>query len=165
MEKKPLGKSKMLIIMGIIVVVILLLATVYYFMQVMSNSLAEARGSAGEEGSATGENLSEGMVGGGNISVKECLASKGYSTFLFLHSPSCPHCRNMQPTINGLVADGYNITSVDVTNSSAMAAITSCVRLQSFVPQFLCNKNGQSEIGEMTRESVIELYNSCEQDQ
>ncbi len=166
MAKKALGtatkaKNKIPIILGIVVLLVLLLVAIYYFMQVMGQSLSNAQTNIGSGLSNTSGLGSDNTTLPLNLSVKDCLASKGYTTFLFLHSPYCPHCQNMQPIIDGLTSEGYQITKVDVTNSAQVAAVSECVKLQSYVPQFVCHRTGASDVGEMDREQVIELYNNC----
>ncbi|MCX8200239.1 MAG: thioredoxin family protein [Candidatus Micrarchaeota archaeon] len=150
--------SKLPFVVGAVIVLILLAVAVYYFIGMLGNSLSSVQYDIGNSSG------SQGPGGAGSISnasVKDCLSAKGYTGLIFLHSPTCPHCRNMMPIIESLAAKGYKITKIDVTNSKQVADIMSCVKLQPYVPQFLCSEDGEIEIGEMGEDEVVALYNKC----
>jgi len=162
--KKPVQSkspdNKPLIIIGIVVLSILLIVVAYYFISALLNSFGRAQGQVGENVNTSEENFTDGTQAG-NLSVKECLALQGYNTFLFLYSPYCPHCERMLPVMDELIANGYKVVKVDVTDSAQVAKITGCAKLQPFVPQYVCPYTGATEVGELPKEQVIELYNQC----
>lgn len=97
---------------------------------------------------------------GTNMTVQECLNNEGYEGYIFLYSPSCPHCNNMLPIVDELIAEGYKI---DKTMDSS--GLRKCLSdLSGYVPDFICN-TGNKEAnhlgGGLTKEDLIELYTLC----
>lgn len=95
------------------------------------------------------------------ITTQQCLTELGFSKFIFLHSPSCGYCRAMMPIVESLVREGYDIQIVNAVEDSNFAKISNCMTLKNSVPQFICNKNGKADVGSMSKEELIEVYNSC----
>lgn len=94
--------------------------------------------------------------------VQQCLVDVGFDKFIFLHSPNCGFCRNMMPIVEELIAEGYDIQIVNAQENSNFAKVSNCISgMKGSVPQFICNKNGIPTIGAMSKEKLIEVYNSC----
>ncbi len=97
---------------------------------------------------------------GTNMTVQDCLDQYGFDGYIFLYSTSCPHCQNMLPIVDELIAEGYNF---DKTTDST--DLRKCLSdLSGYVPEFICN-TGNKEAnhlgGGLTKEDLIELYNTC----
>jgi len=66
------------------------------------------------------------------------------------------------PIVEELIAEGYDIQIVNAQENSNFAKISNCITgMKGSVPQFICNKNGVATIGAMSKEKLIEVYNSC----
>ncbi|MEM4331806.1 MAG: thioredoxin family protein [Candidatus Micrarchaeia archaeon] len=154
------GSNKLPLIVGMVILLALLVVAVYFLIQVIGESFSNAQSGVGFDEEAQ-SGYETGIGANGSVSVKQCLSSKGYTGFVFIYSTSCPHCRNMMPIIDALSGRRYNITKVNVADSGKINEIMACVKLQPYVPQFLCTNNGEIEIGEMSEQEVIDLYGKC----
>lgn len=92
---------------------------------------------------------------------QKCLADAGFSGVIFLHSTSCGHCRNMLPTVQELVAEGYKIQITNANENSNYVKISNCMKIQNSVPQLICVKDGKANVGAVNKDKIVEFYNSC----
>lgn len=145
-------------------IAILLIGTVYVFISTITDTINSDLNEIEENKKEIVEDKenNETEVVEEKTTVQECLADLGYNEFIFLHSPSCGHCRTMMPIVEELIAQGYDIQIVNAIENSNFAKISNCISgMKGSVPQFICNKNGIPKIGSMTKEKLIEVYNSC----
>ncbi|MCX8205954.1 MAG: thioredoxin family protein [Candidatus Micrarchaeota archaeon] len=151
-------------IIGLIVLLVLLVICTYYFIQVLGSSMGGAGAGAPvdifSEGQSSG-NTSTTTVAPRQNTIETCLSDAGINSTVFLYSPTCPHCQRMQPIIDQLIAEGHAITKVSVQDPKKLAAISSCVRIRSVVPQLICNRDGAILEGETTIDTVREFYAKC----
>ncbi len=105
------------------------------------------------------ENMSVDENGG----VEACMSELGHDSLIFLYSPTCPHCHNMQPIVDDLINNGYKIEKLNSYEDNDMISEinTRCVHLQPYVPQFICPTDGKIKVGEMSKEALEQFYNSC----
>ena len=101
---------------------------------------------------------------GTNMSVQECLNQIGFDGYIFLYSTSCPHCQNMLPIVDELIAEGYNFEKV-TSSTPGSEKLSQCISdLSGYVPEFICNTGNKEAShlgGGLTKEELIEMYNAC----
>jgi thiol-disulfide isomerase/thioredoxin len=151
-------------LIGMVFIAILLIGTVYVFISTITDTINSDLNEIEENKKEIVEDKenNETEVVEEKTTVQECLADLGYNEFIFLHSPSCGHCRTMMPIVESLISEGYDIQIVNAIENSNFAKISNCISgMKGSVPQFICNKNGIPKIGSMTKEKLIEVYNSC----
>jgi thiol-disulfide isomerase/thioredoxin len=86
-------------------------------------------------------------------------------TVIFLYSDSCPHCQKMKPIITELQSENYNFKWASVSDNEMRNILSECYSdvLAGGVPQFICAKNGQTIVGEKSKETMAEFAKSCNQ--
>lgn len=155
-------------LIGIVIIAILLVGSVYVLISMVGDSVnknleeTEKEILADKNNTLQNENETEFQEESEIKTVQQCLAELGFDKFIFLHSPSCGYCKSMMPVVEGLIAEGYDIQIVNAQENSNFAKISNCITgMKGSVPQFICNKNGIPTIGAMSKEKLIEVYNSC----
>lgn len=151
-------------LIGIVIIAILLIGSVYVLMTMVGDSINKnLEKTENEQKEIVNETIEEEFQELNETkTTQQCLADLNYTKFIFLHSPSCGFCRNMMPIVEELIAQGYDIQIVNAQENSNFAKISNCITdMKGSVPQFICNKNGISTIGAMSKEKLIEVYNSC----
>jgi len=150
-------------LIGIVIIAILIVGSVYVLISMVGNTVnkeieqsEKEKIEINETEEDTYQEINE------TKTVQECLVDLEFNKFIFLHSPSCGFCRSMMPIVEELIAEGYNIQIVNAQENSNFAKISNCITgMKGSVPQFICNKNGVATIGAMSKEKLIEVYNSC----
>lgn len=109
--------------------------------------------------SAEGQN---GLSRGSAKDYGECFDEEP-STVIFVHSNSCPHCRNMMPIIEELEKEGYNFYWAEGSDSEARGVIDNCFGdlLSGYVPQFICPATGEERTGEMSKDELRAFADKC----
>jgi len=151
-------------LIGIIIIILLIVGSVYMLVSVLGDSvnknIENSEKDKIENINETEENQFQEI--NETKTVQQCLADLEFNKFIFLHSPSCGYCRTMMPIVEELIAQGYDIQIVNAQENSNFAKISNCITgMKGSVPQFICNKNGIPTIGAMSKEKLIEVYNSC----
>ena len=150
-------------LIGIVIIAILIVGSVYVLISMVGNTVnkeieqsEKEKIEINETEEDTYQEINE------TKTVQECLVDLEFNKFIFLHSPSCGFCRSMMPIVEELIAEGYDIQIVNAQENSNFAKISNCITgMKGSVPQFICNKNGVATIGAMSKEKLIEVYNSC----
>jgi hypothetical protein len=143
-------KSILKVLLSVFVILI------FAYLIVNVNSIVPPRKvMASEQGTST---LNEG------ISYDECF-QEDPSTIVFVHSNSCPHCRNMMPIVRELEGEGYKFYWAEGSDIEARAVIEGCFSdiLSGYVPQFICPSNGKEQTGEMSKEELRSFSEECAQ--
>lgn len=95
----------------------------------------------------------------------KCASDNGLdkSNVIFIYSDSCPHCQRMKPVVTELEKEDYKFKWASVYDSEAKALMTNCYSdvLAGGVPQFICAKNGQTVVGEQSKEALKSFAESC----
>lgn len=156
-------RDRMPFIVGLIVLMILLVVCTYYFIKAVGAGFGVASAGAGNDifTEGVGDSGAVAYNASKQSSVLECLLEKGIDRVIFLYSPTCPHCLRMQPVIDQLIAEGYDISKVSVQETGRLSAISSCVKIRPVVPQLICHKSGAVLEGEAAISKVREFYNKC----
>ncbi len=101
---------------------------------------------------------------GTNKTVEQCLSDYGFDGYIFLYSTSCSHCLAMLPIVDELIAEGYHFEKVTSTTPGSEKLNQCLSDISGYVPEFICNtgNNEASHLGGgLTKEQLIELYNTC----
>jgi thiol-disulfide isomerase/thioredoxin len=84
---------------------------------------------------------------------------------IFIYSDSCPHCQKMKPIITDLQGENYKFKWASVSDNEIKTILSKCYAdvLVGGVPQFICARNGQTIVGQRTKEIMKEFAASCNQ--
>lgn len=149
-------------LIGMILISLIIIGAVYVLITMVGESINENLENVNEEIKSEIENELETESESELKTVQQCLSELGYKKFIFLHSPSCGYCRTMMPIVEELIVEGYDIEIVNAIEDSNFAKISNCITgIKGSVPQFICNKNGNAKVSSMSKEELIEIYNSC----
>ena len=149
-------------LLGIVIIAILIIGSVYVLISMVGDSVNKNIDDSEKEEIEINETEDEFQEINETKTVQQCLIDLEFNKFIFLHSPSCGFCRSMMPIVEELIAEGYDIQIVNAQENSNFAKISNCITdMKGSVPQFICNKNGVATIGAMSKEKLIEVYNSC----
>ena len=86
------------------------------------------------------------------------MAKKKKNDLLYIMNPNCGWCKKADPVVEELVKEGYNITTLDITNSEEMAKasqIKSKHNLQCGTPLFIDADTGNSVCGFRPNEQLV----------
>ena len=102
------------------------------------------------------------LSGGAVKDYGDCF-SENPSTVVFVHSNSCPHCRNMVPIIEELEEEGYGFYWAESSDSEARDVINNCFSdlVGGYVPQFICPATGREQTGAMSKDNLKEFADDC----
>jgi thiol-disulfide isomerase/thioredoxin len=151
-------------LIGMVIIAILLVGSLYVLISMMGESvnsnLDEVKSEIEKEKEMNLDDEKETEIK--EKTIQECLADFGFNELIYLHSPSCPACRTMTPTVQELVNEGYDIYIADAHQDSNYAKISNCIKdMKGSVPQLICNKNGVAITSTKNKEKIIEIYNEC----
>tara|TARA_Y100000310_G_scaffold345618_1_gene467377 strand:+ start:15209 stop:15715 length:507 start_codon:yes stop_codon:yes gene_type:complete len=98
-------------------------------------------------------------------SYTECLGKHNIPSnpVIFVHSNSCPHCRNMVPVIKKLEEEGYSFYWAESGDSEARQMVSDCFSdlMGGYVPQFICPVNAKEHTGEMPYSELKKFSDEC----
>lgn len=149
MEKKDITKT----VISIIIITMLAVLIVN-----INKLIAPKRAEAVEEQitSVTGRAVTD---------YDKCFSDYGNdpSKIVFIHSNSCPHCRNMMPIIKELEEEGYKFYWAESSDNKAREIVSDCFSdlLSGYVPQFICPKTGKEQTGGMTKSDLKKFADEC----
>ena len=94
-----------------------------------------------------------------------CASENGLNknSVLFIYSDSCPHCTRMKPIVTELETEEYKFKWASVYDSEIKSILNKCYSdvVAGGVPQFICAKNGQTIVGERSKEILKQFAESC----
>ena len=96
----------------------------------------------------------------------QCLSRNGItSDVLYIYGQDCSHSQENTPWVNELIAEGYSISVLEVSDSSAMLAAYNCLcGIASFegTPEYVCLKTNATSLGSFSLKSeIVAFMNSC----
>jgi len=115
---------------------------------------------------ATAGNFTESNISSVPVEkYSNCAISNGIDakSVIFVYSDSCPHCLKMKPIVTDLEVAGYKFKWAGVSDSEAKTLLSTCYSdvLAGGVPQFICAKNGQTIVGERTKDVLEGFAKAC----
>jgi len=99
------------------------------------------------------------------VDASTCVGKYGVSegTIIFVHSNSCPHCRDMVPILEKLESQGYQFYWAEGSNQDANKFVTDCFSdiMAGYVPQFICPKTREEHTGSMPESNLKQFADNC----
>jgi thiol-disulfide isomerase/thioredoxin len=108
-----------------------------------------------------------GTGNGGSTQIDNASASISCSgiNLVFIYSDWCPHCAKMKPWVKELMAEGYNVTWINVEDKNGVRIATEClegIAQLRYIPEFVCTNKKIDKVGEFaSKEDMRIFFDNC----
>ncbi len=96
--------------------------------------------------------------------VGECFnESNMIDSLIYIYDDSCPACSQMNPIVNNLINEGYNIIKVNaVTDRTNLNTVMDCsINQPSSVPSYICPIDGELNSGVISERELENMIERC----
>ena len=158
-EKSTAGSDKDSRLIMLAMALIITLAASYIVIQALGET----------DGPADSRQSNSSLVIDGNAKTEthvQCLARNGIvSDAVYIYGQDCSYSQDNTPWVTELVSEGYSISMLEASDTSAMLAAYNCLSgIASFegTPEYVCLKTNATHLGSFSLKSeIVAFMNSC----